>query len=412
MSFKKTLFSCFSGIFTQAITNNLAPLLFVVFRDNYGLSFEMIGRLILINFATQLIADCIIIKIADRIGIKKLLIISQILSASGLCLLGAVPLIFADPYIWLCATVIIYALGGGIIEVLVSPVVNDLPVKNKQSAMSLLHSFYCWGQVLVVLGTTFTLVFIGQKLWFFIPFAWAIVPAITAIFMINMPMPDLSTKTERISPKQLFRTKTFIILLILMLTAGSAELAMSQWSSIFAEKGLGISKVSGDIYGPCLFAALMGLGRLGYSIFGKKTDIRRYLIFCAFLCVTCYLCAALVPVPIIALGGCALCGFSISMMWPGILTIAAQRFPGGGTALFGGCALAGDIGCSIGPWLTGIVAQISENSQKMQDLGSAIGLNPEQTGLRTGLFSAAIFPLVFLILLFTIKKISPYGDKT
>ena len=187
MSFKKTLFSCFSGIFTQAITNNLAPLLFVVFRDNYGLSFEMIGRLILINFATQLIADCIIIKIADRIGIKKLLIISQILSASGLCLLGAVPLIFADPYIWLCATVIIYALGGGIIEVLVSPVVNDLPVKNKQSAMSLLHSFYCWGQVLVVLGTTFTLVFIGQKLWFFIPFAWAIVPAITAIFMINMP---------------------------------------------------------------------------------------------------------------------------------------------------------------------------------------------------------------------------------
>lgn len=383
----------------------------MVFRDKYGLSFEMIGRLILINFATQIIVDYIAIKIADQVGHRKMLVLSQICSALGLSLLGICPLLTNKPYIGLIIAVIIYATGGGLTEVLVSPIVDRLPLGNKQAAMSLLHSFYCWGQVIVVVGTTFTLNIIGHEIWYIIPFIWAAVPITTVFFMAKIPLPPPIAENEKTPLTKLFQSKLFIIMLLLMLSAGASELSMSQWSSLFAEKGLGVSKVMGDLLGPCLFAVLMGLGRVGYSVFGKKTDVRKYLIFCAALCIGCYLCAALIQIPIVSLIGCALCGFSISMMWPGVLVLCSQRFPNGGTAAFGACALAGDLGCSLGPWITGLIADLAEKNNNITNLGAQLGLAPEQAGLKTGLLTAVIFPLILMFGLFFLKKMSPNSDK-
>lgn len=402
-TYKHTMLACYAGYITQAINNNLAPLLFVVFQDSYDLTFEMVGRLILLNFATQLTTDYIAARYADRVGQKKLVVAAHILSAAGLVCLSVLPQVMA-PYAGLCIAVMVYAVGGGLIEVLISPIVEALPGDAKASAMSLLHFFYCWGQVATVLLSTLLLLLVGSSNWFILPLCWAIVPALNTFFFMKVPLMPAIPEEDRTPIGRLMRSRVFITVMLLMLCAGASELAMSQWSSLFAEKGLGVSKVLGDVLGPCLFAVLMGLGRTWYGLFGQKADIRKALAVCAAFTVLCYLTTAVAPHPIVSLLGCAFSGLGASLMWPGVFSLTSEKFPKGGTQMFGILAMMGDVGCALGPWISGIISDGIQTSEKLMQTAAGLGLAPDQFGLRGGILAALVFPLIMVIAVLSLGK--------
>jgi len=405
-TYKHTLHACYFGYITQAVVNNLAPLFFVIFMDEFGISFEMIGRLTLINFGTQIAVDFLTLKFADRIGYRKTLAAAHVFCAVGLISLGLLPMLLSSPYIGLLMAVISYAIGGGIIEVLVSPVVDSLPGEEKDSAMSLLHSFYCWGQMGVVLITTIIIKIFGSNIWFIIPVLWAIIPIYNLFKFLKVPLMPPVSEEEKISLRDLLKSRGFIIALILMMCAGAGESTMAQWSSLFAEKGLQVSKFTGDLLGPCLFAVFMGAGRTIYGIWGSKINLKAALIASGVLCIVCYCITVFTQIPIIALLGCALCGLSVSLMWPGTFSLTAEAYPKGGTAMFGILSVFGDIGCSIGPWLAGYVSDMVQKSGKFADYRMTYGLSIEQIGIKTGLFVAMIFPVIFLLGVIIQKKYS------
>ena len=393
-AFRQTIFACYRGYVTQAIVNNLAPLLFIIFQTRFSLSFAMIGNLILLNFGTQLVVDVVVVKFAERIGYRRLVVLAHILCAAGLAALGVLPNVMGVPFAGMVIAVVLYAMGGGMIEVMISPIVDAVPGDDKASAMSLLHSFYSWGQVLVVLLTTFVLGWIGQGLWFLLPIAWAALPVYNAIRFAKVPLAPMAAEHEKIPIRKMLASKVFIIAMVLMLCAGAAELTMAQWASLFAEKAVGVPKVTGDLLGPCLFAALMGVGRTVYGIFGKKINLTLALTVSASLCILSYLLASLSGHPAISLAGLALCGFSVSLMWPGVISYSAAHFSAGGTAMFGILAICGDFGCSVGPWVTGMVsASVEAAPGALAGLG---GLAPDQLGLRAGLLVGIVFPVVML----------------
>lgn len=399
-TYKHTLYACYQGYVTQAIVNNLAPLLFVIFQEQYKLSYEMVGRLILVNFTTQIIADIAAARYGDRLGYRKAVIIAHLFCAIGLILLGTLPLILPTSYLSLAFAVVIYAIGGGIIEVLISPIVESLPGEAKTSAMSLLHSFYCWGQVGVVLMTTLLLRLIGTQYWYCLPVLWSIIPSINVFNFARVPLQDPVPETKRTHGKQLLVTSGFWLALLLMLCAGASELTMVQWSSLFAEQGLGLPKVMGDIFGPCLFAVLMGVGRTLYGWYGKSVQIEKALLASGILCATSYAITVFSPYPLLSLFGCALCGLSVSLMWPGTLSLTAARIPDGGTIMFGLLAIFGDIGASVGPWTAGVVSDLASSS--------SIVLTPEQ-GLKAGLGFSMIFPVLIIIGMLSVKRIAALG---
>ena len=382
-NYKSTLHACYLGYITQALIVNLPPLLFIVFREKFGLSFTMLGSLVLIVFVTQLIVDAAAVKIVDRIGYRASAIIAHAFAAVGMLACAFLPRIMPQPYSGLIIASILYAIGGGLIEVLVSPIVESLPGEAKASSMSLLHSFYSWGQVLVVALSTIALVLIGQDLWFVLPLAWAVLPIITLIKFIHVPLMPQEEESKRTPLKTLLTSRIFLIAILLMICSGAAEQAMAQWASLFAEKGLGISKTLGDLLGPCLFAVMMGIARTLYGVKGQNINMHKTLVFSSVMCILSFAITALVPVPAIALIGCSLCGLSVSLMWPGMLSLTAAGYPSGGTAMFALMALGGDLGCSIGPQLTGIIA--------------------DQSSLNLGLLAAVVFPAVMLIGLMVLK---------
>jgi fucose permease len=398
-TYRHTLHACYTGYITQAIVNNLAPLLFVIFQNQYGLSYEKVGRLILINFGVQLIADLLSVRYVDRIGYRRAACLAHLLCIGGLLLLAALPNLLPDPYPGLVVAVAVYALGGGLLEVLVSPIVNALPGEEKESAMSLLHSFYCWGQVGVVLLTTLLLRVIGPQLWPVLPVVWCLVPLFNFFRFRKVPLTPPLPEERLMTVRELFRSRFFVIALLLMLCAGASELTMSQWSSLFAQKALLLPKVFGDLLGPCLFAVLMGIGRTIYGVWGSRIRLKPALIFCGALCLLCYAVTVFSPWPLLALAGCAFCGFSVSLMWPGTFSLSAARFPTGGTALFGMLAVFGDLGGSMGPWLTGIVSDRAQAAyaKLAPALPFAAGLSPSRFGLKMGLLAAAVFPILLLI---------------
>ena len=402
--YKHTLLACYLGYITQAIVNNLAPLLFVIFQTEYKLSFEMIGRLILLNFCVQIGADFLSMKYVDRIGYRKSAVIAHAFSAAGLIGLGILPKVLPDPYLGLCAAVVLYAMGGGIIEVIISPIVDSLPGEEKESAMSLLHSFYCWGQVGVVVITTLLLQWIGGGFWFLLPCIWAILPLYNLFKFLRVPLRRTVSEEERTSLKHLFSSRGFLIALVLMMCAGASELSMSQWSSIFAEKGLRVPKVMGDLLGPCMFAFLMGIGRTIYGILGSRMPLKPSLAVSGLLCVISYLLTVLAGNPYVSLFGCALCGFSVALMWPGTFSLTAAAFPKGGTAMFALLAVMGDIGCAVGPWITGVVSDFVLSLEQMVEFGARNGLDADQLGLKSGLLVAGFFPLILLLGVFLLKK--------
>jgi len=387
MTFEHTRRACYVGYVTQAIVNNLAPLLFIVFQTRYDVSYEGLGRLVLLNFGTQLVTDIVAVKLVDRTGYRTPLVLAHVLSVVGFILLAVLPGL-VPPYLGLSLAVVVYAIGGGLLEVVVSPVVDALPTPKagKAAAMSLLHSFYCWGQVATVLGTTLLLAWIGHAAWKLVPLAWTAVPLVNLVALCRVPMPPTVPDEHRMAVGTLFTSSTFVTTMVLMFCAGAAELTMSQWSSLFAEQGLGLPKVWGDLAGPCLFAVLMGAGRFAYGLWGERINLVPALIACGVLATGCYLTAALATSPASSLVGCALCGLAVSLLWPGAFSLAAARFPLGGAAMFGILAVFGDAGASAGPWLAGAVADAVSGS-------SAAG----GSALRAGILVGTLFPLGVVI---------------
>jgi len=377
INYKSTLHACYLGYITQALIVNLPPLLFVVFREKFGLSYTMLGSLVVVIFITQLIVDALAIKFIDKIGHRVSAVIAHLFAAVGMIALAFLPRLLPQPYVGMVIASLLFATGGGIIEVLVSPIVESLPGDAKASSMSLLHSFYSWGQVLVIILSTVALLLVGQDLWFLLPLLWAVLPIVTLVKFTRVPLMPPQEESERMLLKKLMTSKIFLIALVLMVCSGAAEQSMGQWASLFAEKGLGISKMLGDLFGPCLFAIMMGIVRTLYGVKGQKINILKILIVSSFLCILSFAITALVPVPVISLLGCSLCGLSVSLMWPGMLSLTAGGYPSGGTAMFALLALGGDLGCALGPGLTGIVS--------------------DSSNLNIGLLTGMIFPAIMLI---------------
>ena len=391
-TFKHTIYSAYLGYITQAIIVNLSPLLFVTFVARLGLSLTQLGLLISLNFGVQIVTDLIAIKFIDRLPtFRAPVVAAHVLAAVGLVSLGVLPFMM-PPYLGICLATVLMAIGGGLIEVVVSPLVESCPGEAKASAMSLLHAFYCWGQVGVVVLSTLFFLFVSTAHWYVLPLLWAIVPAFNVLLLRKVPMNPLVAEGDQIVPvSRLFGVKIFWILLMLMIGAGASELAMCQWASLFAESGLGVSKTVGDLLGPCAFALLMGVTRTFYGTKGAKIKLSRFMILSAVLCVLSYLLAVFAPHPLLSLVGCALCGLSVGIMWPGTISLAAEAYPQGGGAMFAILALAGDLGCSVGPALVGAIsARVIAN-------GTAdAGANLTEMGLKTGLGWALLFPVMVI----------------
>ena len=348
-SYKSTMCACFTGYIVQAIINNFAPLLFVTFQKTFDIPLSQITALITVNFVIQLLIDLLSAGFIDKIGYRASAVLSHVFAAVGLILLTVLPEVFASPFVGLLIAVIIYAVGGGLLEVLVSPIMEACPTENKEKAMSLLHSFYCWGHMAVVLLSTLFFTAFGISNWRILAIFWALIPIVNAIFFTQVPIYSLQEEGEKgLTLKELCRNKVFWLMMIMMVCSGASEQAVSQWASTFAEQGLGVSKTVGDLAGPLAFAALMGTSRLLYGKFGDKLNLNKCMFFSACLCVISYLCIALIPVPAIGLIGCALCGFSVGVLWPGTFSKSSAAIKRGGTVMFAMLALAGDLGCCAG----------------------------------------------------------------
>ena len=376
--FRHTIAASYIGYITQAIVNNFAPLLFVTFHRTYGISLSRIGLLVTVNFVTQILVDLFSAKFTDRIGYRPNAVLAHIFAAVGLILLGILPELTSDPYLGISIAVVIYAIGGGLTEVIISPIVEACPTDKKGAAMSLLHSFYCWGSVLVVLVSTLLFLLLGLDSWRIISAMWAVIPACNAIYFCFVPINSLADEGRGMSITGLLKKKVFWVLALLMLCSGASELAMSQWASALAETGLHVSKTAGDLAGPCFFAILMGSGRVLHAHVAERFSLTGYLGACACLCIVSYLVVTFSPLPAISLAACGVCGLSVAAMWPGTFSISSKVCPQGGTTIFALLALAGDIGCSAGPATVGFV------SSALQD------------NLKLGLLSAIIFPVLMI----------------
>ena len=380
LSYKSTLAACYTGYVVQAVVNNFVPLLFLTFQDTYGISLSRITILITVNFLTQLIVDILSAGFVDRAGYRASAVAAHAFAFAGLAGLAFLPDVTADPFAGLLISVVVYAAGGGLLEVLISPIVEALPTKNKEKSMSMLHSFYCWGHVAVVLLSTLFFLVFGIDNWKILALLWALVPAANLVVFTKVPLyPLVSEDEEGIPLTGLIKRPVFWIFLVVMTCAGASEQAVSQWASSFAEQGLGVSKTIGDLAGPMLFAVCMGTSRFLYGLYGDKIALKKAMSGSALLCIASYFVISLSPAAALSLIGCGICGFSVGIMWPGTFSMAAASLKGGGTAMFAFFALAGDLGCSGGPSFVGM---LSESSGK---------------GLSFGILCSVVFPAVLLI---------------
>lgn len=377
-NYKKTLVACYLGFVTQAITANFTPLLFLTFKNTYGIGFEKIALIPMVFYFTQLLIDFAAAKFVDKIGYRVCVVSSQVLSAAGLVLMAVLPELLPVPFAGILIAVVLYAIGSGLVEVLVSPIVEACPFENKGGMMSLLHSFYCWGAVAVILGSTLFFTVFGIENWKILTVLWAIIPFWNAFNFMFCPIERLIEDEKRMRTGQLLKLPLFWLLILLMICAGASEASMAQWASAFTESAMGVSKTVGDLAGPCLVAVFMGISRILYGKMSKKLDLTKTMLACGGLCVLCYLTASLSAIPIIGLAGCALCGVSVGIMWPGTISISSQKCPRGGTAMFAFLALAGDLGATVSPSLVGGISNMAGGN------------------LKAGLFAATAFPLLLI----------------
>ena len=384
--YQKTLAACYLGFITQAIAANFAPLLFLTFQNTYGISLEKIALIPVVFYLTQLLIDLGATKFADKIGYRICVVTSQVVSAAGLVLLAILPEILPLPFLGILIAVIFYAVGSGLVEVLVSPIVEACPFENKDGRMSLLHSFYCWGAVGVILGSTLFFAVFGIEHWRILTLIWALVPLVNIFQFLTCPIERLAEDGESLPLGKLFRLPLLWMMILLMICSGASEATMAQWASAFTESALGVSKTVGDLAGPCLFAAFMGSSRMLYGKMSTKLNLTRAMLLSGLLCVACYLLASLSPLPILGLAGCALCGFSVGIMWPGTISLSSQKCPQGGTAMFAVLALAGDFGSTVSPAMVGSLSELAGGN------------------LKTGLLAATIFPILLVFRLFVLNR--------
>ncbi len=387
-NYKKTLIACYLGFVTQAISSNFAPLLFLTFKGTYGITLDKIAMIPLVFYFTQLLTDLAATKFADKIGYRTCVVASQVLAAVGLILMAILPEILPVPFIGILISVVLYAIGCGLVEVLISPIVEACPFENKDGVMSLVHSFFCWGSMGVILGSTLFFALFGIENWKILSFIWALVPLYNAINFINCPIERLVEDGKSMSIRQLLGVPVFWLMIILMICAGASEATMTQWASAFTESALGVSKTAGDLAGACMFAMFMGISRMLYGKFSEKLDLTKAMLVCGIMCAGCYLLASLSSLPILGLAGCALCGLAVGIMWPGSISLSSQKCPRGGTAMFAFLALAGDLGATVSPAMVGSLAEKAGGN------------------LKTGLLAATVFPAVLVFgLLILLKKV-------
>lgn len=386
--YEHTIYACYIGYITQAIVNNFAPLLFLTFAADYQLSLDKITLITTINFLVQLCVDLLSAKVIDIVGYRKSVMFAHVMAALGLIGMAVLPGILGNAYVGIMIAVVLYAIGGGIIEVLISPIVEACPTAKKDAAMSLLHSFYCWGHLAVVLlSTAFFRVF-GTGNWKILAVIWALIPLLNIVYFALVPIYPIVSEKEKLSIGKLLTNKVFWLVIVLMVCAGASEQAMSQWASSFAESALKVSKTVGDLAGPCAFALFMGTARALYGKYSDHIPLEQAMGGCAVLCIACYALAAFTANPVLGLIGCAVTGFSVGIFWPGTFSLAASKIPGGGTAMYALLALAGDLGCSSGPSVVGFVA------------------NANQGNLKTGLCVAMVFPILMLLGILAAVRIS------
>ena len=385
-NYRKTRLACYLGFVTQAISANFAPLLFMIFYRTYGITFADLALIPLAFYVTQLVVDFLCAKFVDAIGYRKSIVISEITSAAGLAMLSFVPDLLPKPFIGILLCVIIYAIGSGLIEVLCSPIIEACPFENKESMMSLLHSFYCWGAVGTILLSTLFFTLFGTEHWRILACLWSLVPLYNIWNFATCPIEPIVEEGQGMTIHELLQNSIFWILVLLMVGAGASEIAMAQWASAFAESSLGVSKTTGDLLGPCGFAVFMGISRMLYGRYGEKVDLSNFMIASGLLCLISYLLAALAKQPFMGLLGCMMCGFSVGIMWPGSISISASRLPKGGTALFAFLALAGDLGGAEAPAIVGYVSQMFGGS------------------IQNGILAGICFPVLLVICVILLKR--------
>ena len=386
-NYKKTLIACYLGFVTQAINANFAPLLFLTFRNDYDVTLEKLAMIPMVFFLTQMIVDLAATRYADRIGYRRCVVASQALAAAGLIILAVLPDIFSKPFAGILVAVVLYAAGSGLIEVLISPIVEACPFENKEGMMSLLHSFYCWGSMGVILGSTLFFAVFGVENWKILAIIWALIPLSNIFNFISCPIEHMDSEGGHTGVKKLIKTPIFWLMIVLMVCAGASELAMAQWASAFTESALGVSKTVGDLAGPCMFAMFMGISRVIYGKFSEKLDLCKVMLVCGAMCIACYMTASLSSLPIMGLAGCALCGLAVGIMWPGSISISSQNCPKGGTAMFAFLALAGDLGATVSPAVVGNISDITGGN------------------LKTGLLAATVFPIILVVSLIVLNRI-------
>ena len=389
--YQRTLTACYLGFVTQSISANFAPLLFLTFQSTYGISLDRIALIPVVFYLTQLLVDLGASRFADKIGYRICVVASQVVSAAGLVLLAVLPEILPAPFPGILIAVVFYAIGSGLVEVLVSPIVEACPFENKDGMMSLLHSFYCWGAVGVILGSTLFFAVFGTENWRILTLIWALVPLVNIFQFLTCPIEHLVEEGGNLPLRKLLRLPLLWLMILLMICSGASEATMAQWASAFTESALGVSKTIGDLAGPCLFAVFMGIARMLYGKMSGKLNLVRTMLFSGILCVACYLLASLSPLPLLGLTGCALCGFSVGIMWPGTISLSSQKCPQGGTAMFAFLALAGDFGGTVSPAIVGGFSELAGGN------------------LKIGLLTATVFPLLLvagILILIRIMKFS------
>jgi len=390
-NYKKTLRACYFGFITQAIVANFTPLLFLKFHTEYGIPLGQIALISTTFFFTQLIVDILCAKYVERIGYRRAVVVSEAASAVGLIGLAFLPDLLPSPFAGIIISVIIYAIGSGLIEVLVSPIVEACPFEKKESVMSLLHSFYCWGTVAVILLSTLFFNIFGISNWKWMACIWAVLPLYNIYNFMTCPIEYLVEDGQGMSVGELLKSPLFWTGIILMICAGASEISMSQWASAFTESALGIEKRMGDLAGPCMFAVMQGVSRVIYGKYGNRIDLTKYMMGSGALCLICYILASVSHNPLLSLVGCIMCGFSVGIMWPGTISIMSKRLPVGGTAMFALLAMAGDIGGSVGPAAVGIVTQSANDN------------------LQVGMLSASVFPFVLIMMLLLMRRQNKRG---
>ena len=386
-----TLFACYFGYISQAIINNLLPLLFVTLQNQFHLSVTQIGFMVTYNFAMQIVVDLLAAKYADRVGYRTCMVLAHIACAAGIAGLSFLPFLLSNAYAGLLICITVYAIGGGLIEALVGPIVQALPLERKESAIGILHSFYCWGHACVVVLTTLFFQIAGTERWQIVCLLWALVPAANLVLCTICPMYQLSQGEETHTFRSIFGNKLFWLFVLLMVCSGASEHAMVQWPAFFAEESLHVPKAVGDLLGPCMFALLMGITRAVYGAFGDRFPLQKILIVAGILCAGSYLLAVFSPLPLLSLIGCGFCGLCVGLMWPGVFNLCA-KYCAGSTAIFAFLAVAGDLGCSLGP---SVVSTFAER------LGGQ---------LKGGLFAATIFPVLLSIGVISLRKAKNSAD--